>query len=190
MCSSPREHVGSISRRISGACSVVMPSRARALRMPMRLNERCRWRPSNSNTEPSPGSGDGLPKRAATSIGSFGIAFEEQAVGSSQDKYSAKSHRSSISTMPKNTCGMWLMRSWAAGQLWERPGLPKGARCSNRERLKLWWPRSRRYRPFRRNQGKRAVVPSAPWTILPPTRRACAIPSCVLKECTWAAARL
>jgi len=62
------------------------------------------------------------------------------------------------------------MRSLAVGQQRERPGLARRARSSNRGTVKLSFPRSRRYRPFHRNQGKRAVVPRGPWTTLLPTR--------------------
>ena len=72
--------------------------------------------------------------------------------------------------MPKNMCGRWLTLSLAAGQQRERSGLARRARCSNRGRVQLSFPRSRRCRPLHRKQGKPAVVPSGPWTTLPPTR--------------------
>jgi hypothetical protein len=56
----------------------VMRSLGRALRMPMRSSERCRWQRRNSPTGPNPGFGDGLPERAAICIGSFLTAFEER----------------------------------------------------------------------------------------------------------------
>src|SRR5713226_4141632 len=90
--------------------------------------------------------------------------------------------------MPKNTCGTWPTRSLDAAQPRERSGPHTPARSSNRGRVKLSSARSRCCRPSRRNQGKHAVFPSGPWTTLPPTPPACAIPSSALKVCTLAVA--
>jgi hypothetical protein len=70
--------LGSISKRVGGAFSVAMHSRARALPMLMRLNERCRWRPCSSTTGRTPGSGDDRPKRGVICVASFATAFEER----------------------------------------------------------------------------------------------------------------
>ena len=72
----PKARVGSTCKRAGGGSSAAMRSLARAWPMPMRLSERCRWPPSNSTTEPSRGSGDGLPRRVATCVASFVIAFD------------------------------------------------------------------------------------------------------------------
>ncbi len=99
-------------------------------------------------------------------------------------------YRSWISIMLKNTSGTWLTRSLDLAQLRPRPGLRTPALYSNRGTVKLSLPRSRRYRPFLRNQGKPAVVRNGPWTTLPSTRRACAILPSGLKGCTWVVVRL
>lgn len=42
--------------------------------------ERCRWRPSNSTTEPGRGSGDGLPRDDANGVVPFVSVFKEQSI--------------------------------------------------------------------------------------------------------------
>src|SRR6266566_5160144 len=93
-----------------------------------------------------------------------------------------------ISIMPKNTCGTWLTPSLDAAQQWEQLGPRTPVRSLNKGRVKRSSPRSRRCRPFHRNQGKPAVSLNGPWITLPPTPSACAIPSSVLKGCTSAVA--
>src|SRR6266496_2250801 len=93
-----------------------------------------------------------------------------------------------ISIMPKNTCGTWLTPSLDAAQQWEQLGPRTPVRSLNKGRVKRSSPRSRRCRPFHRNQGKPAVSLNGPWITLPPTPSACAILSSVLKGCTSAVA--
>ena len=98
--------------------------------------------------------------------------------------------RSWISLMPKNTCGTWLTPSLALAQQQEQPGPRQPARCWKRGTRKRSFRQSTRCRPSHRSQGKLAVFLNGPWTPLPPTKSACAIPSSVHKGCIWAVARL